>query len=84
MIATGSFYKCYEKEILSPKKQLQFCFGNTMRNVSSPVKDSGITHRGCTKAETGTMTKDTLNNVPILTLDFFVSMADQSNGFSAH
>jgi hypothetical protein len=55
-------------EILSPQKQLQFCFGNIMRNVSTPVKDSGITHRGCTKAETGTMTEDLSNDVPILTL----------------
>jgi hypothetical protein len=69
MIDTGLFYKCYGMEILSPEKQLQFCFSNTTRNVSSPVKDSGITHRGCTKAETGTVMKDTSNNVPILTLE---------------
>ena len=69
MIDMGLLYKCFGMEILSPKKRLQFCFGNTMRNISSPVKDSGITHRGCTKAETGTVTKDTSNNVPNLTLD---------------
>jgi hypothetical protein len=69
MIDTGLFYKCYGVEILSPKKQLKFCVGNAMKNVSSPVKDSGITHRGCTKAETGMVTKDTSNDVPILTLE---------------
>ncbi len=52
MIDTGLFYKCYGMQILSPKKQINFCFGNTTRNISSPVQDSGITHRGCTKAET--------------------------------
>jgi hypothetical protein len=69
MIDMGLFYKCYGMEILSLKKQLQFCFGNTMSNVSSPVKDSGITHRRCTKAETGTVTKDTSNNIPNLILE---------------
>jgi hypothetical protein len=84
MIDTGLFYKYFGMEILSPKKQLRFCFGNTTRNVSSPVKDSGITHRGCTKAETGTVTKDTSNDLPILTPERKKSTADQSNGFSAH
>ncbi len=80
----GLFYKCYGMEILSPKKQLQFCFGNTRRIVSSPIKDSGITHRGCTKAETGKVTKDTANDAPISTLEKNVSTADQSNSISAH
>jgi hypothetical protein len=68
MIDTDLYYKCYGMEILSLKKQLQFCVGDTMRNISSPVKDSGITHRGCTKAETGTVMKDTSNKVSIITL----------------
>jgi hypothetical protein len=66
---TGIFYKCYGMEILSPKKQLQFHFGNTMGNVSSSVKDSRITHRGSTKAETRTVIKDMSNNVPNSTLE---------------
>jgi hypothetical protein len=67
MIDMGLLYKCYGMEILSPKKRLQFCFGNMRRKVFSPIKDSGVTHRGCTKAETGTVMKDTSKDIPILT-----------------
>jgi hypothetical protein len=85
MIDTGLFYECYGMENFLPKKILQFCVGNMTRNIYSPVKDSGIIHRGCTKAETGTVTKDSSNNAPIFTQEKkIVSTSDQSNGFSAH
>ncbi len=84
MIDKGLFYKCYDMEILSPMKWLQFHFGNMMRNISLPVKDSEVTHRRCTKSKTGIVTKDTSNDVPILTIEKNVSKFNQSNGFSTH
>ncbi len=71
--------------ILLPKKRLQFHLGTTTTNLSLDVKVSGNTHRGCTKAEIGTVTIEMSTDVSSLTVEKkSVSISDQSNGFFVH